>query len=303
MNKEKINEQNEVKKLSLKNDVVFKELFSKKGNEIFLKDFLSDLLNINIKKIEIQKDASLTREIVSEKFGILDIKATLDNEKIVDIEMQMSDCKDMLDRALYYSSKLISSQLISGDEYKKLKPVIVIVILNFNLLAFDEYITETLIVSKEHPNYELIDKLKMYFIELPKFRKKKCDIEKKTDQWLVFIDGENEKGVKEVMEKNKVIKKADKELEYLTGDEEVRWLAEYRERALKEKNSFYNSTLREGREKGIREGMKEGMKEGIKEGIKEEKFNIAKKMLEKKYTPEQIADITSLSIDEIKNIK
>ena len=28
MNKEKINEQNEVKKLSLKNDVVFKELFS-----------------------------------------------------------------------------------------------------------------------------------------------------------------------------------------------------------------------------------------------------------------------------------
>ena len=39
----------------IKNDVIFKELFSKKGNEEFLIEFLSNLLKIEIKKIEIRK--------------------------------------------------------------------------------------------------------------------------------------------------------------------------------------------------------------------------------------------------------
>ena len=94
-------------KLTLKNDVVFKELFSKKGNEIFLQDFLSDLLNLNIEKIEIQKDTTLSKDIITEKYGILDIKATLNDTKIVNIEMQITNYSNMAERALYYSSKLI----------------------------------------------------------------------------------------------------------------------------------------------------------------------------------------------------
>ena len=41
------------KELTLKNDIIFKEFFSKKGNEKFLIDFLTGLLEINITKIEI----------------------------------------------------------------------------------------------------------------------------------------------------------------------------------------------------------------------------------------------------------
>ena len=108
-------------KLSVKNDIIFKELFSKKGNERFLKDFLTWLLKRKIKKIEIIKDASLTKKIASEKLGIIDIKATLDDEMIVDIEMQMSRYKNMEERALYYASKLISSQLKEGEFYGTLK--------------------------------------------------------------------------------------------------------------------------------------------------------------------------------------
>ena len=45
--------------LDLKNDVIFKEFFSKKENEKFLKDFLNALLRIEIKKIKIQRDVIL----------------------------------------------------------------------------------------------------------------------------------------------------------------------------------------------------------------------------------------------------
>ena len=38
------------KKLDLKNDIIFKAFFSKKGNEEYLIDFLNALLKVNIKK-------------------------------------------------------------------------------------------------------------------------------------------------------------------------------------------------------------------------------------------------------------
>lgn len=275
------------KSLNLKNDVVFKELFSKKGNEIFLQDFLSGLLNIDIQRIEIQKDSSLSKNVVSEKYGILDIKATLNDDTTVDIEMQVTDYGNMIERALYYSSKLISSQLKSGNDYIQLKPVIVICILNFDIFPFEEYITETVTVSKKHLDYEIIKHQKFYFIELSKFRNNNYDLKEKTNQWLTFIDGMNKKGVEFAMSKNNVIKKAKEELDYLTGNERLQRLAELREKALKDRNSLYNY----------------GHRTGVDEGMKKEKIDIAKTMIKEKFDINIISKITGLTIEEIEAIK
>ena len=275
-----------IKELSLKNDVVFKELFSKRGNEIFLQDFLSDLLNIDIKKIEIQKDSTLNKEIVSEKYGILDIKATLNDNTTVDIEMQVTDYGNMIERALYYSSKLISSQLKSGNDYILLQPVIVVCILNFDLFPFNEYITETVTVNKKHPDYEVIKHQKFYFIELTKFRNNKYELKDKTEQWLTFIDGINKKGVELAMSKNNVIKKAKEELDYLTGDEKLQRLAELREKALKDRNSLYNY----------------GHRTGVDEGRLKERIDIAKSLINQNVDIETIMIATNLTREEIENL-
>ena len=55
------------KRLNLKNDVIFKTFFSRKGNEEFLIDFLNALLKIEIKKIEIREEANLEKLGVEEK--------------------------------------------------------------------------------------------------------------------------------------------------------------------------------------------------------------------------------------------
>lgn len=47
-----VNNKKTRKKLNLKNDIVFKAFFSRKGNEEFLIDFLEALLKINIKKFK-----------------------------------------------------------------------------------------------------------------------------------------------------------------------------------------------------------------------------------------------------------
>lgn len=58
-----------------------------------------------------------------------------------------------------------------GTQYNQIKQVIMINILNYNLLGFDEYISETVTVLDKHRDFELIKRVKWYFIELPKFRK------------------------------------------------------------------------------------------------------------------------------------
>ena len=68
---------------------------------------------------------------------------------------------------------------------------------------------------------------------------------------------------------NKYVKKAEKELEYLSGDEETRRLAELREKAIRDELA------------AIAQARDEGKSEGISLGIIQDKIEIAKKMLAK----------------------
>ncbi len=93
-----------------------------------------------------------------------------------------------------------------------------------------DYISETEIVLKKHKEYEIMKHPKWYFIELPKFRKKKPDVENRLEQWLLFIDDCNKEGIEMAESRNQTLKEARGVMNYLTGDAEVRRLAELRER-------------------------------------------------------------------------
>ena len=60
---------------------------------------------------------------------------------------------------------------------------------------------------------------------------------------------------------------------------------------------------RDGLSQGKAEGRKEGKAEGISEGKNERNIEIAKNMLKDNISVEFISKYTSLSIDEIKNLK
>lgn len=82
---------------------------------------------------------------------------------------------------------------------------------------------------------------------------------------------------------NEYIKKAEKELEYLSGDEETRRLAFLRDKAIRDEIS-----------------LKAGARE---EGKKEASIEIAKKMLENNIEINLISKITKLSEEEILKLK
>ena len=116
--------------------------------------------------------------------------------------------------------------------------------------------------------------------------------------WLTFICNKNEEEVREIMEENKEIKKANEQLEYLTGDEAVRRMAFLREKAERD----YVTNMSGAREEGIEKGKKIGVKEGIKEGEKNKAIEIAKEMLKEGMEIEKIIKITGLTKEEMKEI-
>ena len=60
--------------ISLKNDIVFKSFFSRKGNEKYLIDFLSSLLKIEINKIRIFEEVHVEKFFKEEKGGSMDLQ-------------------------------------------------------------------------------------------------------------------------------------------------------------------------------------------------------------------------------------
>ena len=230
-----------MEKLKITNDYVFKRIFGRKGNESILKDFLIAVLELPIEEIEIIKDAHLDRAVIENKSGILDIKATLNNKITVNIEMQVKNQHNMIDRSLYYWSNLYSSSLYKKQNYRDNNKTITINILMFNIFEEGPY-HEKCMITRNYNGKVLTEDLEMHFIQIPKC--KENDIKTKLDRWIQFIGNISEKGVNIAMKENEEIRKANEELEYLTGDEEERRLAELREKAIRDETTNLNGAIR-----------------------------------------------------------
>ncbi len=273
----------EKKKFNLKNDVIFKAFFGKKGNEKYLIDFLTGLLKISIKEIEIKEEVNLLKLANDEKGGRLDLQARLDNGNIVNIEMQIKNEHDIIERSTIYASKVVSKELKAGQNYIETQKVIMVNILNFNIFKYKEYVSESMLVLKEHREYEISDLVKYYYIELPKYRKAKADMDDKLNQWLAIIDDTDGGKIEMAEKKNEKIKSALDDMEYLTGDEELQRLAELRESS------------------AIDRGL--AMSYARKQGIKENQIETARKLLKKNVSIDIILEVTGLTKEELDRIK
>lgn len=77
---------NQLKRLPLTSDIVFKRVFSKEGNEDVLKALLEAILEISIQNVVI-KNPELPRNLYDSKAGVLDVKVEIDTHTLCDIEM------------------------------------------------------------------------------------------------------------------------------------------------------------------------------------------------------------------------
>ena len=275
--------------LSLKSDWVFKRIFGKEGNEDILADLLSAILDIEIKKIEL-KNTELLKNKEEQKKSILDIKAILNDNTIMDIELQIRDENNITERGIQYLTKLYSEQLENGEKYTDTKKAIVIILLDFNYykvntyhsiahLKFEPCNDNTYIKLYDEEESTMTDKLEIHVIELPKFLKHKSKEESKLAEWLMLLSGKGEL-IEMALSKNaKKIKKAYEELEYLSQD-----------KAAREEYDAYQRAI-------IDEKMK--IQYAEEKGIEKGKTEISKEMLKSKVPINEIMKYTKLTEEEL----
>ena len=290
------------------NDFVFKKLFGEEKNVDILKDLIQSILpELQIAKVVVNKDVSLERKLITDKLGILDVMATLNDNTKINIEMQVEDLHNTIERSIFYQSGVYHESLAKGVSYINAFKTIGIWITNYDVFKEGPF-HEIARLKRDYENIILTDKYELHYIQLSKFKKKCKRISTKLEQWLLFIINENMEEIN--MVDNKYVKKAEKELEYLSGDEETRRLAELREKAIRDELAAIAQARDEGKSEGFSLGKSEGFSlgiskgksEGIIEGESQNTIKIAKKMLEKQIDIALIMEITGLTKEEIKKL-
>ena len=320
---------NSNKILSPKLDVVFQILFGEVGSENITKDFLNSMLDEKINEINLNENIVLRRENIEDKMGIVDVLAKINNNEYCNIEMQMTDKANLIERLLYYWSRQYAKSIKKGKKYEELKRTIAILITNFEVKGLEtlSFHSKWKIIEDEERKIILTEHLEIHIIELPKIYKR-ANNEKDTKliEWLSFLENPESEEVLYYMENNKNIKSAKERLTTLSDDERVRRLAELREKALMdEREARYTGYTvghkqgfeygkekgieegiregkKEGKEEGRKEGIREGKEEGKKEGKEEEKREIARKMKEEKFDLETILKLTGLTKEVIESL-
>lgn len=246
--------------LNPKIDFVFKKIFGSEEHPEILISFLNAVLKPKkpIVSVEI-KNSDLEKEYIEDKFSRLDVKALTSNKEIINIEIQLKNEYNMIQRSLYYWSKLYEEQLEEGDRYDKLCRTVCINILDFKYLKNDRFHNGYRLKEIE-TNEELTDLEEIHFIEIPKLKKinSEKDIVDVLEGWVEFLRDPESEVVRKLEMTNKEIREAKDELYRLSRNSKERELYYLREKSLRDEIS----ALANAKEKGLKEGLKQGLFEG-----------------------------------------
>ena len=298
------NETQEIKTLSPKLDVIFQAIFGEVGSEKITKGFLETVLKQKIETIDLSKNPILRQEFKEEKLGVLDIIAELDGKEKCNIELQIVDKSNIIERILFYWSRLYSRQIKAGTDYEKLERTIVVLITDFEIKGLEEaeyHSRWKIMESENNKRIILTEKLEIDILELPKIKGKEENKDKVLD-WLYFLENPKSWRVTKKMEENEELKEAVEKLDTLSADERMRRIAELREKAILDEKAIYARGIEVGEEQGIKQGMKQGMKQGVEQGELNKSKEIARNMLKEKISIEIIVKVTGLSKEQIEKL-
>ena len=116
--------------LPVTNDFIFKLIFGDQRNVDILAEFLRAVLDIPDDEYDhlVIVDPHIKKELVDDKYGILDVKLHTVSGNVIHIEIQVRVLPDMKARTIYSQSKLVTEQMASGMRWSDIKRTITIII-------------------------------------------------------------------------------------------------------------------------------------------------------------------------------
>ena len=244
-------------------DIMVRVLLGQEKNLPLLKDFINAVLKDRgitpVKDLTIKNPITM-RNVFDEKEPILDVKATDETGRILDVEIQSQDQGDFVHRSLYYWSRLYSEQMKKGNEYGKLNPVICINLIDFVLFKEKspaQYHSCHMIGDLDDPETLLTDHLRTHYIELPKIKPDPSVIP--TDRlvkWMYYFKEEGileDDEMKVIFKDDPIFEQAHETFQQFTADDELKMRYEAREKLQRDQASAKAFAVRKAREEEKKE--------------------------------------------------
>jgi predicted transposase/invertase (TIGR01784 family) len=175
--------------LDVKTDYAFKKVFGSAESKPILISFLNALIGFppgaEIADLEIVDPYQIPL-LKGMKDTYVDVKATLADGRRIIVEMQVLNVQGFEQRILYNAAKAYSRQLLKGEDYSLLNPVIALTLTDFAMFEGAAVTSRFLLLEKERLIQYRGD-IELIFIELPKFAKREAELETLKDKWLYFV--------------------------------------------------------------------------------------------------------------------
>jgi predicted transposase/invertase (TIGR01784 family) len=267
-------------------DYCFKTVFASQRNIGNLTALLKAVLGLPPDELAhlTLADPYLKSWFQEDKYGILDARIYTKSNMVITVEVQISYSPAMTERILYYLSKLIWEQLKSGDSYALLRPVICIVICNYEMHDEADYLNQYML-RNEISGKLFTDLVKVVTIELPKVPEQ--DNGKALWPWLKYFKSRNEEEFEMLKEKHPEVSEAVIELRQMSQSEEERYKADTLEKWRRDRITWEYDAFNKGKAEGEAKGKVEG------------KAEVARNLKAIGIPVEKIAAVTGLSLDEI----
>ena len=231
----------------MRNDYMFHAVLQK--NEEVLRNLLATLLEIDEAEIEschIENPIELGKEIEG-KECILDVKLTLNNDKVINIELQVYKQTHWINRSLLYWARTYDN-LKSGQDYSMLLPAYHIGILDFTLFEnHPKFMAQYQIMDVED-GYLYSDKLCIKVLDLTQLEKAKQESEtnKKLLKWASIFKAETLEELEQLASGEEVFENMVVTMKKLSEDEKIRMQCEAREDYERSLLTEYNAGKSEG---------------------------------------------------------
>ena len=281
---------NDTLTLTLKNDYLFKLLLGSEENKTCLQDFLECILDMPagmIADLELL-DKELTKDAISDKTGILDVKLRLKDGTAIDIEIQNSWSAEFIPRTLFYWSKMYIEGFKEGEAYTSLTRCIVINLISQGFKLNNE-VHSVYSVQEQNSHQLLTDLLEIHFLNLSAVKGaniRQSITTKKQEKlinWLRFIETDDKEERAMLATTSPILQMLNEKIDVLSLSPEERKLYESR---MKLKSDI--ATISEVQ-----------FKSGLAKGSRQAKLETAKLMKEERLSLNLITNITGLSQAEV----
>lgn len=264
-----------------KYDKAFKEIMMKKENFFILKKVLENILEIEVKEIEL-RPLNLNTNNIYVKGKETDL-LVLTNQGKIEIEVNTHYEDYVRVRNFCYITNIYQNEITEGSKYSE---EIKMIQINLNYGVKDkEY--KRIYKMRDEEGKEYIKNCIIYEINMDKYKE--------------ILYNKN----KEEIEKNKYILMLDMNLEELEKYKEDKVVKEYMEKMerLNQNPMFINWITKEKDEEMIRNTqLFRAEEKGIDKGREQANLEIAQKMINEKVDIYVVSKVTGLSINEIKKL-